>query len=514
MAGSTGVGKSDVAAQICAENRGMVISADSVQVYRGVQIGANKPTLAEREATPHLLIDVVDASTPNYNAAEWRRDCLYCIQEFRNERVVDTTQEQETLLNESTNGMSTVSTTETIQEDGTAVEESSLTAQLQHQIRELRLQLDNKNDSVGNDKILPVVVGGTMMYLQWLVHGRPDALKPTETAVAQAQDILSSFDDYQQAVAHVASIDESVKDRVEALGDNDWYRLRRTLEVLLTQQQQQRQQQQQTNKSLGKTNDNIANNKTNSANSTAALFSGEREGALSSFGYDVRCFFLCPDERMQHTEVVDRRCEDMILRGLLQETTDLAVSNQLPDMAKRAIGYRQVLDYLLRPDAKDNDTEAFEAFLNDFTTATRRYAKKQMQWFRKDDNFAFVPVSLSATKPDRVRQAAAVVQELCRMPRKEYEKALGPSSVSAATKEQNAAQGKQMKFYQFQRYALKPGSPEFAQALAQADECSRRLRGAGVTLDDGKDSTKEQIQVVEKAGDGMLSTDSKRPRVD
>jgi tRNA dimethylallyltransferase len=50
------------------------------------------------------------------------------------------------------------------------------------------------------------------------------------------------------------------------------------------------------------------------------LYSGERQGSLSSLGYDVRCFFLCPDDRMSHTKVIDKRCEQMIQRGLLEET--------------------------------------------------------------------------------------------------------------------------------------------------------------------------------------------------
>ena len=78
IAGPTGVGKSDVAAILCQEKHGMIVSADSVQTYRGVQIGANKPSLEERQETPHFLIDVVNANE-TYNAAEWRTDALYTM---------------------------------------------------------------------------------------------------------------------------------------------------------------------------------------------------------------------------------------------------------------------------------------------------------------------------------------------------------------------------------------------------------------------------------------------------
>jgi flagellar biosynthesis GTPase FlhF len=48
IAGPTGVGKSSVAAILSSQLKGMIVSADSVQTYRGVQIGANKPTQQER----------------------------------------------------------------------------------------------------------------------------------------------------------------------------------------------------------------------------------------------------------------------------------------------------------------------------------------------------------------------------------------------------------------------------------------------------------------------------------
>jgi tRNA dimethylallyltransferase len=186
---------------------------------------------------------------------------------------------------------------------------------------------------------------------------------------------------------------------------------------------------------------------------------------------------------MKHTEVVDRRCEDMVIGGLLIETADLQLSGQLPDMAARAIGYRQTLDYLQRENVAENDHDALNAYLNDFTTATRRYAKKQMQWFRKDGSFAFVPVPISQVKQDRLSQAAETIERMCSMGRDEYEKELlsrgedGTLSKSEQTKRANEDQGKKMKFYKFQRYVITSGSEAFRDAMEQADECTRRIRG-------------------------------------
>jgi tRNA dimethylallyltransferase len=79
IAGPTAVGKSNVAARICANNRGLIVSADSVQAYRGVQIGANKPSAEEQLRNPHILVDIAD-HTDNYNAADWSRDAVLAIE--------------------------------------------------------------------------------------------------------------------------------------------------------------------------------------------------------------------------------------------------------------------------------------------------------------------------------------------------------------------------------------------------------------------------------------------------
>jgi tRNA dimethylallyltransferase len=431
ISGPTGVGKSDVAARLCASRNGLIISADSVQVYRGVQIGANKPSDEERMETPHLLVDMVDASQ-QYNAAEWRRDALTCI------RIL--------LHGDSAKG------------SAFADQDNPSESRLRKEIADAKTIKGHKHD----DPILPVVVGGTMMYLQWLVHGRPDAARPSEEAVIKARKKIDELqvqeDGWEQALRHVSSLNPIFENRIKNLCGQDWYRLRRTMEIAYTVMDQDE-----------------------APTLIDSLYSGEREGGLDSFGYDVRCFFLCPSDRMKHTSVVDERCEEMIIRGLLQETSDLVLSDQLPDMATKAIGYRQALDYLQRKDAKLNDEEALENFLNDFTTATRRYAKKQMQWFRKDEKFAFIPVSLDEPKSERVKKAAKMVEDMSSISREEYEEFLQPVSgsgnipLSQQTKLNNEEQGKKMKFYQFRRYKLEKGSSDFQSILKHADACTQRL---------------------------------------
>jgi tRNA dimethylallyltransferase len=60
VVGPTASGKTDLAVDVCARIGGEVISADSVQIYRGFDIGSGKPTAEERAKAPHHLIDVLD----------------------------------------------------------------------------------------------------------------------------------------------------------------------------------------------------------------------------------------------------------------------------------------------------------------------------------------------------------------------------------------------------------------------------------------------------------------------
>jgi tRNA dimethylallyltransferase len=72
LAGPTAVGKSQIALQLAEQLAGEIISADSMQVYRGLDIGTAKPSPAERARVPHHLIDLCDL-TESFDAAQFAR---------------------------------------------------------------------------------------------------------------------------------------------------------------------------------------------------------------------------------------------------------------------------------------------------------------------------------------------------------------------------------------------------------------------------------------------------------
>ncbi len=79
IAGPTGVGKTAVAVALAARVHLEVISADSRQVYRGMDAATGKPSRAERDAIVHHLLDVVDPDDP-YQAARFRADAARLVQ--------------------------------------------------------------------------------------------------------------------------------------------------------------------------------------------------------------------------------------------------------------------------------------------------------------------------------------------------------------------------------------------------------------------------------------------------
>jgi tRNA dimethylallyltransferase len=67
LAGPTAVGKSEIALLLAEKIGGEIISVDSMQVYRGLDIGTAKPSAEERARVPHHLIDVVDLTEPAWD---------------------------------------------------------------------------------------------------------------------------------------------------------------------------------------------------------------------------------------------------------------------------------------------------------------------------------------------------------------------------------------------------------------------------------------------------------------
>ena len=81
LLGPTASGKSGLAMQLAARLPIEIVSVDSGQAYRGMDIGTAKPSLAERARVPHHLIDVV-APTERYSAGRFREEAIAAVREI------------------------------------------------------------------------------------------------------------------------------------------------------------------------------------------------------------------------------------------------------------------------------------------------------------------------------------------------------------------------------------------------------------------------------------------------
>ena len=82
LTGPTAVGKSDLAMQLAGETSGEIISADSMQVYRGLDIGTAKPSPQKRSLIPHHLIDVA-ALCQTFDAGQFVEKATQAVREIK-----------------------------------------------------------------------------------------------------------------------------------------------------------------------------------------------------------------------------------------------------------------------------------------------------------------------------------------------------------------------------------------------------------------------------------------------
>src|SRR5437588_5213903 len=82
IVGPTASGKSALAVKLAERFGGEIVACDSTQLYRGFDVGTAKPTLAERAAVPHHLLDVLDAHQES-TAGGYREHALKILDDLR-----------------------------------------------------------------------------------------------------------------------------------------------------------------------------------------------------------------------------------------------------------------------------------------------------------------------------------------------------------------------------------------------------------------------------------------------
>jgi tRNA dimethylallyltransferase len=300
LVGPTGVGKTTVAVELCELIGGEIVSADSMQIYRRLDIGTAKATREEQARARHHLIDILDPNE-EYSAAHWAAAARSAITEIR---------------------------------------------------------------ARGKQ---PIVVGGSGFYIAALLF--PDRLAdaPPDPQLRQELAEMAAQDGNGVIHAQLRALDEPAASR---LHPNDVTRVMRAMEV--------------------------ARYRLQHATSTQQSPTGlEPAFPFVAFGLTLprEVLYAC----------LDARTEVMLEAGFMRELRDLLTDGYGDAAPLQKLGYRQMRPAL-------TDETAFEAGVEAWKRDTRRYAKRQMTWFRHQLPVQWIDMtSLTATQA-----AAQIATQLAR----------------------------------------------------------------------------------------------------
>ena len=278
VAGPTASGKTALGIALAQKLDGEIVSADSMQIYRGMDIGTAKATPEERAAVPHHMLDLLEPGE-NYSVSRYVEDAAaVCEELFRRGKQ-------------------------------------------------------------------PVVVGGTGLYIDALLAGRQFAGAEPEnralrTRLSEQYDILGG----ERMLERLRKVDP---DRAASLSVTDRRRIIRALEVYTL--------------------------------TGRSITEHDEESRRQPPAFDAVYTVLSYADREKLYARIEKRVDFMCENGLFEETGKL-LEMGIPDESTcmQAIGYRQAAQ-ALRGEISREEAVAL------IKQATRRYAKRQLTWFRRHE---------------------------------------------------------------------------------------------------------------------------------
>ncbi len=305
IAGPTAVGKTDASILLAKEFGAEIVSADSLQIYRGMDIGSAKPTLEQRRMVYHHMIDIVEPDHP-YSVGDYLRDARSAI------------------------------------------------------------------DGILATGGTPIVVGGTGLYIRALMrglfHGPPASLDLREQLMQREADGEPGI-----LYADLVKVDPEAAIKIHP---NDLRRTVRALEVFYLRDKK--------------------------------LSDFQREHAFKDSPHAYRLLFLVRSRRELYPRI-EARVELMLKAGLEAEVKLLKDRGYSPDLAAlRGLGYKHFLEYFQGVVSRD---EAIQSLKRD----TKRFAKRQFTWFRRESDAVWVDVTglvHAQDIADRIKKTIEISNEL------------------------------------------------------------------------------------------------------
>jgi len=280
--GPTATGKTDVAVKLAREFNGEIVSADSMQVYRFMDIGTAKPSLVERSSARHHLIDIIDPDE-DYNASLYRQDTLKAIEDIKSR---------------------------------------------------------GKNI---------IVAGGTGLYINILLYGLSDAPEGSDE-IRERLETEAEEKGREYLHDRLKEVDPKSAENIPA---GNIHRLIRALEVF---------------EITGK---------------PFSFFAEEHSFKDSEFDTLKIASKVCFDREALY-ERVNKRVSSMVQQGLEGEVQELLEQGFSTDLKSlNSLGYKEMVEYI------KGETSLEEA-VEKIKQNTRRYAKRQLTWFKRDETIEYL----------------------------------------------------------------------------------------------------------------------------
>ena len=273
IGGPTASGKSGLAVELAKKINGEIISADSMQIYKDMDIGTAKVTEKEKQGIPHYMIDIASPEE-RYSVSTYKKEA------------------------------------------------------------------ENKVEEILKKGKIPIIVGGTGLYIESLIYGIEFQEEEIDEEYRQRLNEFAEKEGLEKLYNEAQKIDSQAMDKISP---NDKKRIIRVLEIY---------------HKTGKT-------KTEQ----------EIESRKNEVKYNYKLFAITM-ERSELYKKIEKRIDKMLEEGLIEEVESIKKKYNKFPTAMQGLGYKEVVEYLENKITKEEMIEKLKK-------ETRHYAKRQLTWFRK-----------------------------------------------------------------------------------------------------------------------------------